>query len=242
MIPILDKGSDLHVHSTFSDGASTIDENLSSAEGWGMHTLGLVDHVRRDTAWVPDFVAAVHALAATTELRILVGVESKILDTAGTMDMPDSMPTLDYVLVADHQMPRPDGPMHPAAVREALENGELRADQVIDDLVEATVNAVGCYDRTILAHLFSILPKCGLHEDQVTEAAVRRIGQATKAAGTAIELNEKWTCPSKRVAQLLLESGAHLTFSTDAHHEARVGRYAYVDDIAGQLEPVTTPG
>ncbi len=232
--PLLDPGSDLHVHSTFSDGASTVEENVASAAAHGMHTLGLVDHVRRSTEWVPSFVEAVRALD-TAGLRILCGVEAKILDTEGTIDMPADMPSLDYVLVADHQLPRPEGPMHPAEAATQLSDGRLSRSELIEDLVEATVNSLDCYDRVILAHLFSILPKCGVSEDEVPDALVRRLGQAAKACGVVIEVNEKWTCPSKRVVDLLADTGTDLTLSTDAHHETRVGRYDYVSQTVADL-------
>lgn len=235
MIPLLDAGSDVHVHSTFSDGASTIDENLASAAAHGLHTLGLVDHVRRDTTWVPSFVEAVRELDGRAGVRVLCGVEAKVLDTTGAVDMPSDMPTLDYVLVADHQLPRPAGPMHPADALRSLAEGELRSADVIGDLVEATVCALGCYDRVVVAHLFSILPKCGLHEDQVPEGLVRRLGDAARASGAIVEVNEKWTCPSTRVARLLAERGVSITLSTDAHHEDRVGRYRYVAGVASSL-------
>jgi putative hydrolase len=225
------------VHSTFSDGASSPEQNLASAAWHGLHTIGMVDHVRCDTTYLPEFAAEVRALDGTAGLRVLLGVEAKILDTAGTMDVPAAMPDLDYLLVADHQMPRPEGPMHPRAVREAIDAHLLDADQVIEDLVEATIASFGCYDRVILAHVFSILPKCGLSEDQVPERLVRRLGQAAAAADVVIEVNEKWACPSLRVVRLFADDGVHLTLSTDAHHEQRVGRYAYV---AGVVEEVTS--
>lgn len=236
-VPLFDRGSDLHVHSTFSDGASTIEENLASAAAHGMHTLGMVDHVRKDTTYVPEFAAAVRALDRTAGLRILLGVEAKILDVAGDVDMPDDMPSLDYVLVADHQVPRPDGPAHPRDVKAALDSGALTKAEVVEDLVEATVNSLACYDRVIFAHLFSILPKVGIDEDEVPEALVRRLGQAVAAADAVVEINEKWTCPSVRVASILARSGVRITLSTDAHHEARVGRYdGYVDAAAREVE------
>jgi putative hydrolase len=239
VIPLLDRGSDVHVHSTFSDGASTVEENVASAAGIGMHTLGLVDHVRRSTEWVPSFVDAVRALDGTAGLRILCGVEAKILDTAGTMDMPDGMPTLDYVLVADHQLPRPDGPMHPKDASMLLEEHELSREELIADLVEATVNALGCYDRVVLAHMFSILPKCGVSEDEVPDALVRRLGQEARRQGVVVEVNEKWSCPSRRVVELLAGEGVDLTMSTDAHHETRVGRYDYVTATLAGLHSTT---
>src|ERR1700733_10082412 len=74
---------DFHVHSTFSDGASTLAENVAAARDRELRTLCLVDHVRRDTAWVPEFVAAVGQYRHQPGLRVLAGVEAKILDPPG---------------------------------------------------------------------------------------------------------------------------------------------------------------
>ena len=60
--------ADLHVHSTFSDGRGTIEENIAAAEALGLGTLGCVDHVRVDTDWVPDYVAAVNRLRGSTRV------------------------------------------------------------------------------------------------------------------------------------------------------------------------------
>jgi hypothetical protein len=49
----------MHVHSTFSDGRNTLEENVAQAERVGLRALRCVDHVRTDTKWVPTFTAAV---------------------------------------------------------------------------------------------------------------------------------------------------------------------------------------
>ena len=67
------------------------------------------------------------------------------------------------------------------------------------------------------------------------ERLVRRLGEAARAAGAAIEVNEKWACPTVRVARLLAATGVTLTFSTDAHHQQSVGRYHYVSGVAAGL-------
>jgi histidinol phosphatase-like PHP family hydrolase len=46
---------DYHVHSTFSDGESSIVQNVRAARERGLRTLCLVDHVRRGTEWLPEF-------------------------------------------------------------------------------------------------------------------------------------------------------------------------------------------
>jgi putative hydrolase len=75
---------DHHVHSTFSrDAVSTVAENVAAARERGLRTLCLADHVRHDSAWVPDFVSAVDALRPVPGLDVLAGVEVKILDRTG---------------------------------------------------------------------------------------------------------------------------------------------------------------
>src|ERR1700684_4707728 len=82
---------DFHVHSTFSDGASTLAQNVAAARERGLRTLCLVDHVRQDTAWVPEFTAAVAPYRGQAGLRVLAGVEAKITDTAGPLLLPPSL-------------------------------------------------------------------------------------------------------------------------------------------------------
>src|ERR1700729_2896982 len=103
-------GEDFHVHSTFSDGASTLAENVAAARERGLRTLCLVDHVRQDTTWVPEFAAAVAPYRGEPGLRVLAGVEAKILDTCGHLDLPAQLDdSVDLVLVADHRVPSPAG-------------------------------------------------------------------------------------------------------------------------------------
>src|ERR1700733_2886106 len=169
---------DFHVHSTFSDGASTLTQNVRAARERGLRTLCLVDHVRRGTRWLPEFIAAVDQHRGQPGLRVLAGVEAKILDTAGRLDLPPDLQTLggiDLVLIADHQFPADNGPVHPDELRAALESGSITPAEAIERLCEATAQAAtaqaamgaatgaaaaqsAANGRPLLAHLFSLLP------------------------------------------------------------------------------------
>ncbi len=78
----------MHVHSTFSDGRDRIEDNIAEAEALGLTALGCVDHVRVDTDWVPDYVAAVQRLRGETAVELRCGIEAKLLDTTGALDLP----------------------------------------------------------------------------------------------------------------------------------------------------------
>lgn len=220
--------ADWHVHSVFSDGVSTIAENVQAATARGLYHLGCVDHVWRSTAWVPDFVAAVEAARATTALTLSVGVEAKLLDTTGAIDCPPLPPGVDWVYLADHQVPGPDGPRSPQAVRAALARGTLTPAEVIADLLLATERALVQTPRAVLAHLFSVLPKCGLTETMVSDAQLAALCGTGARVGALLEISERWQCPSPRVVRAARAAGMRCVASTDSHDATTVGRYRSV--------------
>jgi putative hydrolase len=225
---------DHHVHSTFSDDAtSTIAENVAAARERGLDTVVMTDHVRTGTTWLAEYVAAVAAVAAGSDLRVLCGVETKVLDRAGHLDLPPGLPPLDRVLIADHQYPGPDGPLTPVEVRQLLADGRLTAADVTESIVDATTAALGRTDHPQLAHLFSLLPKVGLTESAIDVDQLRRLAEAARDTGAVVEVNEKWDCPGPAAVAAFRAAGVSIVASTDSHRAADVGRYVKVREILG---------
>jgi putative hydrolase len=228
---------DHHVHSTFSnDAVSTVAENVAAARKRGLRTLCLADHVRHDSAWVPDFVSAVDALRPVPGLDVLAGVEVKIMDRTGRLDLPECIGGTDVVLIADHQFPGDLGPVHPRAMRDAIASGLVTAGEVVECLIDATAGAlmIGTQldQRPQLAHLFSVVPKMGLDEEAVSDRAIEQLARQARAAGARLEVNEKWACPSSRTVRAFAEAGVDLVASTDSHDCRDIGAYSWVRRIA----------
>jgi putative hydrolase len=220
---------DFHVHSTFSDGASTLTENVRAARDRGLRTLCLVDHVRRDTTWLPEFTAAVDAFRDRQGLRLLAGVEAKILDTSGRLDLPPDLDGIDLVLIADHQFPGDHGPVHPTQARADITCGRMPPAEAIERLCEASANALGATDRgRMLAHLFSMLPKIGLDEDMVPALLLTHLAKRIADADAIVEINEKWACPSPHTVGVLARAGVRLVAGSDSHHCRDIGVYRSV--------------
>lgn len=219
---------DHHVHSTFSDDAvSTLAQNVEAAASAGLSTLRLVDHVRRSTTWVPEYLAAVRALRVPDGLTVLTGVEAKILDVAGALDVPPLPDGIDRILIADHQFPGVDGPLGPSAVRERIAAG-WATDDVLDQFVEALIATMRRYPGNQLAHCFSILPKIGLSEADVGAERTDAWARAAAETDTLVELNEKWGCPGAGALAALRRAGATIVASTDSHDASEVGRYSRI--------------
>lgn len=218
---------DHHVHSTFSDDAvSTLGENIAAAHERGLTVLRLVDHVRGSTTWVPEYLTALRA-EDTLGLTVLSGVETKLLDRSGRLDLPPGLPPLDAILIADHQFPGTDGPWTPA---ETIER-RLTPDSAADLLITAYVNAMARIDNGQLAHAFSILPKVGMSEDDLSDEHLYEWATSAASTGTLVEINEKWGCPGPRAIRAALAAGATLVASTDSHRAADVGRYEIVTEL-----------
>ncbi|WP_298889618.1 PHP domain-containing protein [uncultured Serinicoccus sp.] len=233
---MIDTGADWHTHSTTTDGQDPLADMVAAGAAAGLHTLGLSDHVRASTSWLPDYVREVRDLAASAALAVRCGVEVKILDEAGHLDLPSELPALDYLLVADHQFPGPDGPIHPDRVRTLLEEGTWDVASALDMLVTATARALAASPvPPVLAHLFSLLPKCGLDERQVHEEHLDALADACLATGGWVEVNEKWRCPGIPALTHLAGRGVVVSAGSDAHRAADVGRWDYVPAVLREL-------
>jgi putative hydrolase len=230
---------DHHIHSTFSDDAvSTLAENVRAARNRGLRTVCLAEHVRRDSVHVAGFVSAIEALRPVPGMRVLAGVEAKILDQRGGLDLPGDLGGIDRVLIADHQFPGETGPVAPGQVRTAIARGETTAADVVEALVRATAAALGQARRPQLAHLFSILPKLGIAESGVPDGLLRLLARQARASDAVVEVNEKWGCPSARSLRAFTAAGVRVVASTDSHDCTDVGVYHRVPVIIDQMAPV----
>jgi putative hydrolase len=228
----------MHVHSTFSDGRGTIEENVAAAVAAGLDEIMCVDHVRRSTPWVRRYAAEVERIRAGTPLTVHCGIEAKILDASGALDLPDDLPDVDAILVADHQVPLGDGPHDPELVGRRIAAGELDLSHVIAAIAAGTIGALERRGNVVLAHLFSVLPKLGATEADVPFEVVERIAAAAAASGARIEISERWRCPSATTLRSFLDRGVPILLSTDSHAPASIGRYAYVIETAAALSLV----
>jgi len=223
---------DMHVHSRFSDGEGSIQENAERAIEMGLKRLGCVDHVRRDTPWVEDFTDAVAAMRSSfPAIELSAGLEAKILNQNGDLDLPPSAGAADLIYAADHRFPLGNACLAPQEIRDQLRSGALSVEAAVASLVEATANAMLKRKNLVIAHLFSILPKVGLHEGHVSTAQLHALARAAKQTGARLEVDERWRCPSLRTTRVFYEAGVPVICSTDSHKVQSIGRYEFVRTV-----------
>ena len=223
--------SDYHVHSTFSDDAvSTLAENIAAANAAKLDTVRLIDHVRASTTWVPEFLAAVAAEPVPEFLEVLTGVEAKMMDVTGRLDIPENLGDL-TVVIADHQFPGTDGPWSPDEVKSRFARKRLRPVDAVAMLFEAYSAAMRGRPGSQLAHPFSILPKVGLYdyikatEELATEAQFDEFVAVAIETSTLVEINQKWGVSPLLPLRRLLEADL-VVAASDAHDAVHVGGYS----------------
>ena len=229
---------DFHVHSTFSDDArSSLEENVAAAAAAGLREIRFSDHVRSDTGWVPEYREAVSALRVPDDLALTCAVETKLMDATGRLDLPPGLRIgpggVDAVLIADHRFPGTDAAWSPDDTMRRMADG-LAVPDVLDLLIGALIGAMRSIEGAQLAHCFSILPKVGLSEDDLTAEHLAAWATAAADTGTFVEVNEKWGCPGPRAVRAAMGAGVRIVASTDSHTAADVGRYDRVRRILAE--------
>lgn len=230
---------DMHVHSTFSDGESTIEENVAEADRIGLTELACVEHVRGDTKWVPAYVAAIGDSRKRTPIVLRCAVEAKILDIYGCLDLPAELDGIDSVYAASHQAPSPDGPMNPRSTRERIEAEEIDPQMVLQWIVGGTVAAVRRHEHLVIAHLFSVLPGLGLDERDVPSDLIDSLAIAAAECNARVVLDEHWRCPAARTLRPFLRHGVPLLLGSGSHDSKTVGRYDYCAGVLRELQPLS---
>jgi len=222
---------DMHIHSTFSDGAGTVEENVQAAIAAGMTKMCCVDHVRRDTDWLPSYVKEVRRIREIygNKIEILIGIEAKFLNQSGDLDMPELPEGIDRILAADHRFPIADEVVHPKEVAELVDQSVIDKRSLFRFLTDAIVNSMEKHPNLVIAHFLSILPKVHLEEKDYPEDMMEEISVKAMATNGVLEMNERWKCPSGKFISYFEDRGNQIIFGTDSHSPGSIGKFEWIE-------------
>jgi putative hydrolase len=196
---------DLHSHSNWSDGGSSIQEMARAAVWRGREYQVMTDHSPRLTianglsaerlAEQLDVIAEVDA--EHDELRLLSGIEVDILDN-GALDQTDEMlERLDVVVASVHS--------------------KLKMDR--DLMTRRMVNAIANPHTNVLGHCTGrlVAGSRGGREQSLFDAEI--VFAACERFDVAVEINSRpeRRDPPSRLIQMALDQGCLFAINTDAH-------------------------
>jgi len=229
--------NDYHVHSAFSDGRGDVDGFVGRAHELGLAEIGFAEHLvpraldsdgyGLPASRIPDYVRAVRAAGEDTAVRVLLGAEIDYAPGAeAELDRLLSQARFDYVIGAVHFTDGFAFDLPSLADDPRWEDPDALYRSYWDTVARAA--SWGRFD--VVGHLD--LPKTfGRRPSAPMGAAEDAALEAVRQAGLAIELNtsglrssagEAYPAPSllARAARM----GIPLTFGSDAHAAADVGR------------------
>lgn len=224
LIEISDLRGDLHVHTDFSDGRSSMEEMAETAERLGYEYIAFADHspsqrVARglEIDRLEEKIEALAALRAKrggSGPRLLLGAEVDIL-ADGRLDYPDDvLKRLDVVVAAVHSLFRQERARMTGRVLDALDNPYVHV------LGHPMARLIGIRDPI----------------DLDIEKAVRKAAER----GVAIEMNGSYQRLdlNDTMARAAQEAGALLAIGSDAHSAGQLEliRYGVYQARRGWIE------
>lgn len=223
LVEVADIRGDLHNHTTWSDGANSIEEMAEAARARGYEYLAICDHSKRltvahglDEKRLREQIEEIDRVNARLKgFRILKGIECDILED-GSLDLDDSvLKELDLVVVSVHSKFTLTREQQTARVLKALDHP--------------------C--ATILAHPTGRL----IQERDPYEIDIPRVIEHAKQTGRVLELNAN---PMRLdlndvYCRMAKEAGVKIAINVDGHQTADLANIVYGVGQArrGWLEP-----
>jgi len=98
--------TDKHIHSSWTDGGSTVLEVAKKASERGLKQIAIADHVRSYSSYFTKYAEEINRASRKSGLEILIGFEAKIKNFDGDIDAPASVMKRAQIKVASvHRFP-----------------------------------------------------------------------------------------------------------------------------------------
>ncbi len=228
-------GTDMHLHTVFSDGRDPADLMMWTAAMLGLEVIAITDHLSGRAfpsgQGLDEYFGSIEKAAeAYPGLTVLKGVEGTVLDADGTVSVPDDLlERFDVVLVDVGWKTRGIARDPPKDRARLLENVR----RICCSLCENPF-------VDIAAHPFNLGRLVeGFSLDWLEEALLQEIACAFRETGTAFEvMSDIWwwfpavgeaemTAGYSRILRVFHEACVRFTLGSDAHSHQGVGNLAY---------------
>jgi putative hydrolase len=221
---------DLHTHTVYSDGRSTVDDNVAAAVGAGLRQVAITDHghgklkqgmKRKDYSIIQ---AQVKKAAEEHKIEVLFGAEANITGADGEIDITnDERGEFDILLCGIHRGVKAHNiksfftfflPNWFWSFCHWTPKGRVRKN------TRAVINAVEKNNIDIL-----------VHPGRYFRVNVVDIAKVCIARGTVMELNSKRISFRPIDFERMAAMGAKFVVGSDAHTAVNVGKMGRVEEF-----------
>lgn len=207
--------SDLHIHSTYTDGQDSIPSIVKQAEIMNIKTIAITDHIREDSKYFNKYVEEIEAIRKTTNLNILIGLEARIKNFRGEIDIGKKVSSKTNLRLAS---------VHRFSIGKNIYNPNFFTKEIAQD-IELDISLAG-----LEAGLFDVLGHPGgmslKYFKEFPMNYFKEIIIASNKKEIAFELNSNYHLKIySKLKTLLKKYNPLITFGSDAHNKINIGEW-----------------
>ena len=228
--------SDYHTHTVYSHGKGTVLENAYAAKKNGLKEIAISDHGFSHPAFgltkkkLPNIRRDCDNATLETGVNVLLGIESNIIGTDGSVDLkPKYYDYFDVFLAGIHKMVLFKFGTWFSLGLPDLFCSTLKIKNVSKSLIKANtkafINVVKRNPVDVITHL-----------NFCCFADVLEVAKACSDYGTYIELNAKKDHLSIEQIEQILKTDAKFIIGSDAHSASRVGEFSRVESLLNKID------
>ena len=223
--------SDYHTHTVFSHGKGQIIDNALVAKEKGLRELGISDHGFSHPAFgltktkVPKMKMLCKQASEKTGVKVLLGIESNIIGTDGSVDLKQNMyDDFDIFLAGVHKFVLYKfGTLFSLFARNffcSTFNKKNVSKSLINTNTKTFINVIKNNPVDIITHL-----------NFCCYADAKEVAKVARDYGTYIELNSKKTHLTEEELYQVASTGVKFVINSDAHTPDRVGEISLVEKM-----------
>jgi histidinol phosphatase-like PHP family hydrolase len=205
---------DCHLHTSWTDGAASVQEVYHAAVESGLATVLYSEHSRKSSAdWFHKFAEEVRALPFSP-CKAYVGTEVKVETRGGDIDTkPEISDRCDFIMASVHRFIAEDGT--------TMQFAETDPNQAVDLEHALTWAVLSNPQVDILGHMFGMSYK-RFGQTPPDERVKELIARAAEF-GVAVEVNSHYHPNALQMVRWCQEYGAKISFGSNAHALKEVG-------------------
>ena len=223
--------SDYHTHTVYSHGKGQIIDNALVAKEKGLKEIGISDHGFSHPAFgltkkkLPKMRTECDLATKETGVKVLLGIESNIIGTDGTVDLkPKFYDDFDIFLAGIHKFVMYKFGTAFSLFVPNFFNSTFHKNSVSESLrktnTKTFINVIKNNPVDLITHINFC---CYANAVEVAKAAADY--------GTYIELNSKKTHLTDEELYQVVKTGVNFIISSDAHTPNRVGEISLVEKL-----------
>jgi putative hydrolase len=221
---------DYHTHTVYSDGKSSIEENVAAAVSMGLKEVAITDHGFRNAFCLRRREVALQKKEIKScrekypDIKILYGIEADLVGADGRIDMEkEDFEDFDLVIAGFHPSARPYTFKDFCLINLSTYYSVIfkPSRDIIRRNTKAATDMLNRYDIDVYPHIN--------HSFYVD---IREVAKACADTETYMELNVKHL--DRGIFEALCGSEAKLVANTDAHKKERVGDFSVIEGLASE--------